>query len=57
MRLFAIFGGVFFLCSMAFGVVSNKFPREQTYDCSMAEFQPDYPSVVKDECRKLRGRK
>lgn len=26
------------------------------YDCSMAEFHPDYPPQVKEECRKLRSK-
>lgn len=25
------------------------------YDCSIAEFHPDYPIKVKEECRKLRA--
>lgn len=25
-------------------------------DCSMAEFHPDYPPKVKEECRKLRSK-
>jgi hypothetical protein len=28
--------------------------RTVKYDCSMAEFHPDYPIKVKEECRKLR---
>jgi hypothetical protein len=27
------------------------------YDCSLAEFHPDYPAEVKAECRKLRTKK
>lgn len=29
-------------------------PEYRVYDCSMAEFHPDYPKDVKEECRKLR---
>ena len=25
------------------------------YDCSMAEFNPDYPKEVREECRKIRN--
>ncbi len=25
-----------------------------TYDCSMAEWHPDIPSAVKEECRRIR---
>lgn len=25
----------------------------RVYDCSLAEFHPDYPKEVKEECRKL----
>lgn len=30
-------------------------PREVVYDCSMAEWHPDIPKVVRDECRRLRN--
>jgi hypothetical protein len=26
----------------------------RVYDCSLAEFHPDYPQAVREECRKLR---
>lgn len=26
------------------------------YDCSMAEWHPDIPSEIKEECRKLKSR-
>jgi hypothetical protein len=29
-------------------------PTEKVYDCSMAEFHPDIPPIVKEECRRLR---
>ena len=31
-------------------------PREsyRVYDCSLAEFHPDYPQAVREECRKLK---
>ena len=29
-------------------------PSEKVYDCSMAEFHPDIPPIVKEECRRLR---
>ena len=31
-------------------------PEEQykVYDCSLAEFHPDYPPAVREECRKIR---
>ncbi len=28
--------------------------QEQIYDCSIAEFHPDYPKEVKEKCRDLR---
>ena len=33
---------------------SVPVPSEVVYDCSMAEFHPDFPPQVKEECRKLR---
>lgn len=29
---------------------------QRVYDCSVAEFHPDYPPEVKAECRRLRSR-
>lgn len=29
-------------------------PRVRVYDCGMAEWHPDIPNSVKEECRKLR---
>lgn len=26
----------------------------RVYDCSLAEFHPDYPPQVREECRKIR---
>lgn len=28
--------------------------QEQVYDCSIAEFHPDYPKEVKEKCREIR---
>jgi hypothetical protein len=36
-------------------VYINKLPHERVYDCSIAEFAPDYPVAVKEGCRKLRA--
>ena len=32
-------------------------PDEQyrVYDCSLAEFHPDYPQAVREECRRIRS--
>jgi hypothetical protein len=38
-------------------VLGNSLPREQVYDCSLAEFHPDYPIQVREECRRLRSAK
>lgn len=32
-------------------------PQEKIYDCSLAEFHPDYPIEVREACRKLRMQK
>lgn len=29
-------------------------PEYRVYDCSMAEFHPDIPKEVREECRKMR---
>ena len=38
-------------------VLGNQLPGQRVYDCSMAEFHPDFPPQVKEECRKLRSAK
>lgn len=35
-------------------VVGNQLPRQKVYDCSLAEFHPDYPIQVKEECRRMK---
>jgi hypothetical protein len=35
-------------------VVGNYLPRQKVYDCSLAEFHPDYPIQVKEECRRMK---
>lgn len=47
------------LCLAMIGiiVVNSDMPNRQYYDCSIAEFHPDYPPQVKEECRRLRSAK
>jgi uncharacterized membrane protein YphA (DoxX/SURF4 family) len=42
------------LAAMIF--IFSGFGKQQgkVYDCSMAEFHPDYPVKVREECRRLR---
>ena len=42
-------------CAILFVCVAF-YPRNTTirYDCSIAEFHPDYPIEVKEECRKIK---
>lgn len=44
-------------CSMAFLIYWNLSNPHVVvrYDCSIAEFHPDYPIAVKEGCRKLRA--
>lgn len=41
---------------IAFLVMIFLFPKQQGryYDCGMAEWHPDIPPKVKEECRKIR---
>lgn len=32
-----------------------RIPRARYYNCDIAEFHPDYPAAVKEECRKIRA--
>jgi hypothetical protein len=34
-------------------VFSDFYPEGKVYDCTLAEFHSDYPTVVKEECRRL----
>ena len=47
------------LCLVMIGIVffNSDLPNRQYYDCSIAEFHPDYPIQVKEECRRLRSAK
>lgn len=36
-------------------IVNNRLPRAHYYNCDIAEFHPDYPAAVKEECRKIRS--
>jgi len=42
---------------IAFLFMFFVFPKQQgrTYDCGMAEWHPDIPNKVKEECRKIRA--
>ena len=49
--IFALAGWLLFLGTILLAV---KAPKGRYYDCSIAEFHPDYPPKVREECRKLR---
>jgi len=34
-----------------------KDSNEHVYDCGMAEWHPDIPTAVKEECRKIRSQR
>ena len=61
-KLLKIAGLIFIfvgLCLAIVGIVvfNSDMPNRQYYDCSIAEFHPDYPIQVKEECRRLRSAK
>ena len=37
-------------------IIGNTLPQERVYDCGMAEWHPDIPEQVRQECRKLRSK-
>lgn len=43
---------------IAFIFMIFVFPKEygKVYDCGMAEWHPDVPTKVKEECRRLRAK-
>jgi hypothetical protein len=42
------------LISMILVVLIFEKPQGRVYDCGMADWHPDIPSHVKEECRRLR---
>ena len=38
-------------------VFGNSLPQQRVYDCGMAEWHPDIPPKVKEECRKRHSTK
>jgi len=53
---FSVFVVGLAVAMVALIVIGNNLPSQRTYDCGMAEFHPDYPPKVKEECRKLRSK-
>ena len=51
-----IIGAIAATCFWAFILSLVPMPDERVrlYDCGMAEWHPDIPKDVKEECRKLR---
>ena len=49
---FALTGWLLFLGTILLAIKAPTGPRY--YDCSIAEFHPDYPPKVREECRKQR---
>jgi hypothetical protein len=50
---------VVILALAMFGLIvfGNSLPSSRTYDCGMAEWHPDIPPKVKEECRKRHSTK
>lgn len=47
--------GFIVACAIWIIVLSQvEMPEYRVYDCSMAEWHPDIPNSVKEECRKRR---
>lgn len=38
-------------------VFGNSLPQQRVYDCGMAEWHPDIPPKVREECRKRQSSK
>lgn len=58
-RIGIALGGALVLALMLSLIIfgNNLLPRERVYDCSLAEFHPDYPVEVKNACRRIRSQK
>ena len=52
-NIFAIIGGMCMIVVIVFLIDYNQ-SSVVVYDCGMAEWHPDIPVQVKEECRKLK---
>ncbi len=41
-----------FLCVLVVALVGTDQPQGRVYDCGMAEWHPDIPTAVREECRR-----
>lgn len=58
-QILKIAGASFIVLGLALAMVGliifgNNLPTTRTYDCGMAEWHPDIPQKVKEECRKIK---
>lgn len=44
------------LAVLAVYILTSETPEYRVYDCGMAEWHPDIPTEVKEECRKRRSK-
>ena len=54
MREFSI-SGLTILAVLIFVFTAFGESKGRVYNCDLAEFHPDYPAKVKEECRRLRS--
>ena len=43
-----------FIALFIFIITADFSPEAKVYDCGMAEWHPDIPAEVREECRKMR---
>jgi len=58
-----IYGAIMIMVTAFFAVAifslifySSSLPTQRVYDCGMAEWHPDIPAKVREECRKIRSK-
>lgn len=52
MRL--VLASIAWVLSIALAIALSAAPRRIAYDCSLASFHPDYPTKVREACRRQR---
>jgi len=52
-----LMGALTAFCICATMLLTMPKQQDRVYNCSLAEISPDYPVMVKEECRKLRSEK
>jgi hypothetical protein len=57
LKFFCVVVVLILIASFLYAEIVYDHEHTVTYDCGMAEWHPDIPNAVKEECRKIRAGK